>query len=156
MGLSDEVQAVRKKVEEMIPGYSLKDACTLHQWYLDSYSGQMSDPSTLKGSMNTNSAYRGLTHPMRQEADGTFTPDLKYRYVAEDVPTGLCFTKGVAELLGVPTPTMDKVMTWAQAQLGLVFLVDGKMEGPDIEQTRAPQAVGIKTKEDFFRAAKLG
>ncbi|CAK0810977.1 unnamed protein product [Prorocentrum cordatum] len=113
-GLSDEVQAVRKKVEEMIPGYSLKDACTLHQWYLDSYSGQMADPSTLRGSMNTNSAYRGLTHPMKQEADGTFMPDLKYRYVAEDVPTGLCFTKGVAELIEVPTPTMDKVLMWAQ------------------------------------------
>jgi len=154
-GLSDEVQAVRKKVEEMIPGYSLKDACTLHQWYLDSYSGQMSDPSTLKGSMNTNSAYRGLTHPMKEEADGSFMPDLKYRYVAEDVPTGLCFTKGVAELIDVPTPTMDKVLMWAQGVLGKSFLVDGKMAGADIAQTRAPQAVGIMTAEDFFAKAKI-
>lgn len=37
-----------------------------------------------------------------------FMPDLKYRYLAEDVPTGLCFTKGLAELLEVPTPTIDK------------------------------------------------
>ena len=35
-------------------------------------------------------------------------PDLKYRYLAEDVPTGLCFTRGLAELLEVPTPTIDK------------------------------------------------
>lgn len=38
-------------------------------------------------------------------------PDLKYRYLAEDVPTGLCFTRGLAELLEVPTPTIDKVGT---------------------------------------------
>ena len=35
-------------------------------------------------------------------------PDLKYRYLAEDVPTGLCFTRGLAELSEVPTPTIDK------------------------------------------------
>lgn len=46
------------------PGFNLKDACTLHRWYLDSYKGQMADDSTLKLSMNTNSAYIGLTHPM--------------------------------------------------------------------------------------------
>merc|ERR1711966_627758 len=97
----------------MVSGFSPKDACTLHQWDLDSYAGQMSDDSTLKSSMNTNAAYRGLTHPMKQEADGLM-PDLKYRYVSEDVPTGLCFTKGLAELLEVPTPTMDKVLLWAR------------------------------------------
>ena len=47
----------------------MKDACTLHRWYLDSYKGQMADDSTLKLSMNTNSAYIGLTHPMNP-ADG--------------------------------------------------------------------------------------
>ncbi len=89
------------------------------------------------------------------QADGTFMPDLKYRYVAEDVPTGLCFTKGLAELLGVETPTMDKVMEWAQGVLGKSFIVDGKMAGADIAQTRAPQAVGITTAGDFFTKAKI-
>ena len=88
LGLSDEVQAVCRKVESLVSGFDLKDACTLHQWYLDSYKGQMADDSTLKLSMNTNSAYTGLTHPMK-EVDGGFMPDLKYRYLAEDVPTGL-------------------------------------------------------------------
>ncbi|CAK9099277.1 Octopine dehydrogenase (OcDH) [Durusdinium trenchii] len=126
LGLSDEVQDVCRKVEALVPGFNLKDACTLHRWYLDSYKGQMADDSTLKLSMNTNSAYVGLTHPMNP-VDGGFMPDLKYRYLAEDVPTGLCFTRGLAELLEVPTPTIDKVIMFAQVSLGKSFLVDGKM-----------------------------
>eukprot|EP00913_Durusdinium_trenchii_P017036 g16021.t1 len=137
LGLSDEVQDVCRKVEALVPGFNLKDACTLHRWYLDSYKGQMADDSTLKLSMNTNSAYVGLTHPMNP-VDGGFMPDLKYRYLAEDVPTGLCFTRGLAELLEVPTPTIDKVIMFAQVSLGKSFLVDGKMAGARSSSCAAP------------------
>ena len=58
------IHGTSTQVEALIPGFNLKDACTLHRWYLDSYKGQMADDSTLKLSMNTNSAYIGLTHPM--------------------------------------------------------------------------------------------
>lgn len=82
-------------------------------------------------------------------------PDLKYRYLAEDVPTGLCFSKGLAEILDVPSPTMDKVMMWAQECIGLEIMVDGKMSGKDIAKTRAPQGMGITTPEDFIAKAQL-
>jgi len=154
LGLTSEVQEVKAKIEGLVPGINMTDGCTLHQWYLDSYSGQMTDSSTLKGCMNTCSAYTGLTHPLK-EADGGWMPDLTYRYIAEDIPTGLCFTKGLAEILGVPTPTMDKVMTWGQGCLGKEFLKDGKMCGKDVGQTRAPQAAGITTTDAFLKAAKL-
>ena len=45
--------------------------------------------------------------------------DLKYRYLAEDVPTGLCFAPGLAESIGIKTPTVDKVLTWVQECIGL-------------------------------------
>jgi len=154
LGLSGEVQDVCRKVESLVPGFSLKDACTLHQWYKDSYAGQMSDDSTLKLSMNTCAAYVGLTHPMKQ-VEGGYMPDLTYRYLSEDVPTGLAFTRGLAEILSVPTPWMDKVVGWAQQQIGLSLLVDGKMQGPDIHKTRAPQALGITTPEQFFALSKI-
>lgn len=154
IGLTNEVQAICRKVESMVPGISLGDACTLHQWFLDSYSGQMSDDSTLRLCMNTNSAYRGLTHPMIQKPEG-YMPDLNYRYLSEDIPTGLCFSKGLAELVEVDTPYMDKVITWAQPHIRMEILVDGKMAGADIGKTRAPQGVGIATAEEFFKVAKL-
>jgi len=154
LGMTDEVQTVCRKMEKLVPGLSLTDACTLKQWYLDCYGGQMSDTSTLKGCMNTNKAYDGLTHPCNGE-EGNYMPDLKYRYLAEDVPTGLCFAKGMAEILSVPTPTIDKVIIWAQECIGLEIMVDGKMKGKDLDKTRAPQGVGITTTAEFIKLAKL-
>jgi len=154
VGMTDEVQSICRKMEKLVPGLSLKDACTLKQWYLDCYDGQMSDTSTLKGCMNTNKAYNGLTHPCKGEA-GNYMPDLKYRYLAEDVPTGLCFAKGLAEILGLPTPSIDKVMVWAQQCIGLEIMVDGKMKGKDLDKTRAPQGMGITSIEQFIKLANL-
>mmetsp|Transcript_471 Transcript_471/g.1349 ORF Transcript_471/g.1349 Transcript_471/m.1349 type:complete len:426 (+) Transcript_471:83-1360(+) len=154
LGMTDEVQAVCRKMEKMVPGLCLKDACTLKQWYLDCYDGQMTDTSTLKGCMNTNKAYDGLTHPCKGEA-GNYMPDLNYRYLAEDVPTGLCFAKGMAEILSLSTPTIDKVIIWAQGCIGLEIMVDGKMTGKDLAKTRAPQGVGITTPAEFIKLAKL-
>jgi len=154
IGMTDEVQTVCREMEKLVPGLCLKDACTLKQWYMDCYDGQMSDTSTLKGCMNTNKAYEGLMHPCTGE-EGNYMPDLKYRYLAEDVPTGLCFAKGMAEILSIPTPTIDKVMIWAQDCIGLEIIVDGKMKGKDLDKTRAPQGVGITTTAEFIKLAKL-
>lgn len=154
IAMTDEVQAVCRKIESIVPSLDCKDACTLKQWYMDCYDGQMSDTSSLKACMNTNKAYDGLKHPCKEE-NGKFMPDLKYRYLSEDVPTGLCFSKGVAEILEVPTPQIDKVMMWAQERIGLEIMVDGKMCGKDIDKTRAPQGCGIKTVDDFLKASKI-
>merc|ERR1712217_155784 len=104
---------------------------------------------------NTNKAYNGLTHPCKDQGDGTFTPDLNYRYLAEDVPTGLCFAKGLAEIVGIPTPTIDKVLIWAQGAIGLEIMVNGKMTGKDLDKTRAPQGVGITDFAAFVKLADL-
>jgi hypothetical protein len=138
----------------MVKGLDLGDAATIYDWYMACYSDQIEDASTLKLAMNTCKAYVGLTHPCKEE-EGGFMPDLKYRYLSEDVPTGLCFSKGLAEILEVPSPTMDKVMMWAQECIGLEIMVGGKMCGKDIAKTRAPQGMGITTAEDFIAKAQL-
>lgn len=153
-GMTDEVQAICCKMEEVAPGLNMKDACTLKQWYLDCYDGQMKDTSTLKSCMNTNAAYDGLKHPCK-EVDGKFMPDLKYRYLSEDIPTGLCFAKGLAEILSLETPTIDKVVKWGQECIGLEIMVDGKMTGKDLDKTRAPQGMGITTLDAFLAASKI-
>merc|ERR1719498_369445 len=153
-GLTNEIQEIKKAVVAKVPGLDLKDACTLFEWYIACYENQISDKSSLMKCMNTCSAYTGLTHPMK-EAEGGFVPDLKYRYLAEDVPTGLCFMKGTAEIFGVPSPTMDKVLEWAQKHIGMEIIVGGKMSGKDIGKTRAPQGMGVSTADDFIKACQL-
>jgi len=154
-GLTNEIQEVKKAVIAKVPGLNLDDACTLYDWYIACYNNQIADKSSLMKVMNTCAAYTGLTHPMI-EKDGGFMPDLKYRYLAEDVPTGTCFMKGTAEIFGVATPTMDKVITWAQKQIGMEILIDGKMTGKDIGKTRAPQGMGVSSPEDFIKSCQLG
>ena len=38
-----------------------------------------------------------------------WVPNFGYRYLAEDIPFGLCVTKGLAQLAGVETPETDTV-----------------------------------------------
>lgn len=105
--------------------------------------------------LHTNKVHTGSEHPCIQGEDKKFLPDLNHRYLAEDCPTGLCFSKGLAELCDISTPTIDKVISWAQQSLGKEWLGDGKMQGKNVSETRAPQGVGIKTIDEFVIAAKF-
>ena len=42
------------------------------EWYMASYSTSIADASNLRAAMNTNSAYEGLCHPMKEEQGGTW------------------------------------------------------------------------------------
>merc|ERR1712151_616112 len=89
IGMTDEVQKVCRQVEKLIPGLSLKDACTLKQWYMDCYDGQMTDTSSLKGCMNTNKAYDGLTLGARlhRSRDHEGREDVRKRYCENACPS---------------------------------------------------------------------
>jgi len=157
-GISNEIQSICKALKSLDKSFDTSHVKTIYQWYMSSYSQSIRDSSTLQKAMNTNSAYEGLCHPMK-EAPGGYQPDFEFRYLSEDVPTGLCFTKGVACLLGVKTPIMDEVVRWSQNKLGKEFLTaDGNMEGADVQLTRAPQAFGIKTQPQLmdFLGTKKG
>lgn len=154
VGISNEVQAIRAKMEKLVPGLDMSDAVTLKDWYMEAYAGQMSDTSTLGSCMKTVAGYQGLKHPM-VEVHGGYAPDTKYRYLTEDVPTGLCFVKGLAEIIGVKTPMVDEVLTWSQKEIGYDLLHNGRMVGKDLSKTRAPQGMGITTVAQFLSAAKI-
>ena len=60
-------------------------------------------------------------------------------------PFGLVVLRGIAELAGVTTPAIDRVLLWAQARLGREYLTGGKLGGADLPATRAPQVYGLQT-----------
>ena len=117
----------------------------LFEWLLRAYPADISDGSSLYRAFVTNQAYAGLRLPVRLAGPDTFTADFTTRYLAEDVPYGLVVVRGIAELAGAPTPIIDRVISWAQDRLDRRYLVNGALAGPDLAETRAPQAYNIRS-----------
>lgn len=82
--------------------------------------------------------------------DGKFLPNFKYRYMTEDISFGLAVVKGIADIVGVDTPSIDKVLYWAQGILNKEYVVNGKLVGNDVGETRAPQRYGLITLKDIL------
>lgn len=108
------------------------------------YGPRIADPSTLYSLLRTNEAYEGIYHPMKPAPDGAagFVPNFSARLLSEDVPCGLVPIRGAAEVLGVPTPAIDRVIEWAQEKLGREYLVAGRLAGRDVAGSDAPQRFG--------------
>ncbi len=112
------------------------------------YAGELDDDSTMKSIFRTNRGYKGLYAPMKKLADGRYVPDFNYRYLTEDIPRGQCVLKGVAELAGVKTPTIDRLIHWADSVMGKNYLTaDGRLNPESVQETAAPQAFGFNTLE---------
>jgi hypothetical protein len=133
-GLSDDVQAIRARLE---PTIDLSAVRPLKDWLLRAYGDAIADPASLRNAFVTNRAYAGLKAPVRQVTFGRFVPDFSARYLAEDVPFGLAVSRAIAALSGVATPVMDRVIAWAGERLGKDYL------GADTTQTRSPQNYGF-------------
>ena len=58
-------------------------------------------------------------------------PDFNSRFFVEDVPDGLVIVKGVAEIAGVETPMLDRVLSWCQGHMSKEYLVGDRLRGRD-------------------------
>jgi opine dehydrogenase len=137
-GLSDDVQAIRARLEPML---DLAAVRPLAEWLVRSYGAAIADPSSLHSAFVTNRAYAGLRAPVREVAPGRFVPDFGARYLAEDVPFGLAVSRAIATLAGVETPTMDRVIAWAGRRLGKDYM------GRDAALGRIPHRYGLDSLE---------
>lgn len=151
--MSDEIQSLRATLEGYFPSLDLSAVRPLIDWLRLSYQVNIDDSSSLQSSFATNSSYSGLLAPM-QETDGGFIPDFQARYLSEDVPYNLLVTRGIAELAGVSTPVIDKVLSWAQKRLEKEYLTSGKMQGADLHNTRSPQRYGFTNLDQFMQEMK--
>lgn len=149
-GVSDECIAIGKAIEKQIPGTDMSEVIHIFDWYLAYYADQITDKTNLMTAMQTNKAYDGLLHPMKEVDNGQFVPDFNYRYMAEDVPFGLVVMKGIGELAEVATPLMNEIITWAQGKLQQEYMVGSKLSGKDVSKTRAPQRFGFKSLQQLF------
>jgi hypothetical protein len=155
LGMQTDMDNAKAKLQELLPSMDLSSVGTVHDWLLDAYDGQIEDPSTLGSTLRTNAAYAGLVVPSRPNPDGPGRlPLFDYRYLTEDAEIHLTVIRGMAQLVGVPTPTLDRVLEWVQARLQRDWLREGKLQGKDLAKTRAPQAFGICSVEAFLQSVE--
>jgi hypothetical protein len=149
--LSDEIQALRFSLARRYPSIDLQAVRPLDEWLCLSYAEEIEDTSSLQTYFVSNRSYAGLKVPV-VPMNGGLVPDFEARYLSEDVPFALLATRGIAELAGVPTPTIDRVLYWSQDRLGREYLVDGKLIGGDLGSSRSPQRYGYQDLDSMIGA----
>jgi len=113
------------------------------------YGDQIRDTSSTASVFRSNDGFRGFRCPMKPVGDG-WTLDFENRYFTEDIPEGFCGYKGMADLAGVDTPAIDEILGFFQGHMGREYLKDGRLAGRDVGETKAPQAFGIHTLDDYL------
>ena len=89
-----------------------------------------------------------IVSPMK-EVDGGFIPDFSSRFFIEDFPYGLMILKGFAQIAGIKTPNMDKVIRWHGERLGQNY-IDENGEILQDNDSITPQKYGINTVQDVY------
>jgi hypothetical protein len=148
--LSAEAIEVAREIEYVSEAaLDLRRVVPVLEWLHASYSHVTEDTATVGSCFRTGPIQARLA-PVSEVRPGVFTPNFAYRYLTEDVPYGLVVTRAIAELAGVETPTLDAVITWAQAAMGREYLRSGCVDGRDAELLPIPQNHGIHTLEDLL------
>lgn len=143
--LSLEAVTVARAIEEQSDSaLKLGDVVPVHDWLRSTYSHVTGDPTTVATCFRTG-PLQIRKAPVVESRPGRFVPSFDYRYLTEDVPYGLVITRGFAELAGVPTPTIDEVILWAQPKLKKAYLVGERLEGEDAQDLPLPQNHGVGT-----------
>ncbi|XP_045160296.2 octopine dehydrogenase-like [Mercenaria mercenaria] len=150
---SKEYQDVAHAISAKKPEVDLTEIPDIFNWVVEFYKKEIEDGTSLLKAIQTNKVYKGVKHIMKKNKR-TFTPDFECRYLAEDIPMGMVVVRGIAETLELPTPTCDTVIQWGQEKLKKKYLVDGKVAGSDVKETRAPQRFGFTTLEEILSGQK--
>eukprot|EP00919_Chromeraceae_sp_WS-2016_P036088 GHVR01085634.1.p1 GENE.GHVR01085634.1~~GHVR01085634.1.p1 ORF type:complete len:403 (+),score=77.98 GHVR01085634.1:54-1262(+) len=149
--VSDEIQMICEKLSETMKRPELASSVpSVGDMMRFFYQEELVDPSTVKSIFRTNKGYAGLRAPV-VKVEGGCVPDFKYRYLTEDIPHGLCVLKGVAKMVGVPTPTIDSLILWGQEKMGRddILTKEGEFVSGKTS-TCAPQHMGVQTVQDLM------
>ncbi len=143
--VNGELRATAQRIMAEHPAADLSQVIPAYDWEIACYGPVIEDKTNLMTAVRTNSGYAGIPHPMIELGPGRFMPDFGHRFLAEDVPYGLAVLRGIAQIAGVPTPSIDQVLTWGQRQLAREYLTGSGLVGRDVSSTRSPQRYGYTT-----------
>ncbi len=162
-GVTDEVAALMEHLSAEIMeiatiltqkhGIDLHEVISVKQWLLRSYAANIADKSTLARAFRTNRSYRELKMPVKKVAGG-YIPDYQNRYLTEDIPFGLLYSKAVAKMVDCPTPFIDEVISTAGGWTGKHYLgTNGDLSGQDLAEARIPQHYGINVSRQLVQVS---
>lgn len=147
--ISDEVVATSRRIMAEYPQVDLSQVVAMYEWDIAHYGNQIKDKTNLMTALRTNALYEGRTHPMIQTENGQYIPDFNHRFLLEDIPC-LAVIRGIAEIAGVETPSLDTVLLWGQERLQKEYLVGSTLTGKDLATTRCPQKYGFTRIEELL------
>ena len=86
---------------------------------------------------------------------GCWRADTRSRFFEEDLSYGLLVQKAIAEIAGVDTPTIDKVLTWDYTARKQQYFSKGKLCLKCCHALPIPQNFGLHTKEQLLNPNPL-
>lgn len=157
--VSNEILLVKAKILKEYPNIDLDLIRSIGEFFEEAYADDIADHSSLRNMFVSNKGYDGLTMPTQmvttESGQEGYLPLFDHRYLNEDLPCGILVQKGIAQLAGVPTPVMDKVIAWCQDRCvpPREYIVDGnKLMGKDLVTTKTPQRYGFNDLKTFMEA----
>jgi ketopantoate reductase len=154
--VGQEVIAVAERINATCPELDLSNVMPVHDWFITAYGPDIRDKSSLMTAIRTNAGYADIRHPVVEIRPGQFRPDFHHRFLAEDIPYGLVVTRGISDIVGVQTPTIDLVIRWSQERLGKEYLTRNGLAGRDLATTRCPQRYGLSTLPALLGPSRAG
>ena len=85
---------------------------------------ESTDAPSLTRKIKSILSLKGIKAPM-VACDGGYAPDWNNRYFSEDIPYGMLLIKYICQMIKIPTPNIDKIVTWYQEQVGQRYLANG-------------------------------
>ena len=140
LACDEELQNICNAIE----GLDLKEVLSLKEYY------ESDSIEKMTNKIRSIEAFKGIESPMI-EVDGKFIPDFKSRYFLEDYQYGLCIIKGFGDVVGIKTPSIDKVLAWYEKVSNVEYYVNGKFIGKDLKDLPMPKNYGLNSAEDIVR-----
>ncbi|OEH73971.1 tauropine dehydrogenase [Cyclospora cayetanensis] len=153
--MDEELQSIKRALIQKCPDLDLSTVRPVQERIVEQYGDDVKDRSSLQTVMSSNKGYASCRTPTIA-VPGGFHPCVQGRLFQEDVPSGLCVLRCIAEMVDVPTPTIDLMIKWHQKWMNIEFLKDGKLNPETIHLTTTPARYGITTVEQLAATTLRG
>jgi hypothetical protein len=149
--LDSDYSKIREKIKENYPHKKFR--YMLDYLAQDRFTNMTAEYSVLE-SILLSQTLGAIKAPTVKTKKGKWKIDTNHRFFTDDIHYGLCIAKWVAERLSLKTPTIDKIVEWAQELRGETLIQNGQLQldSPDLNQkfkSGIPYFYGYQTIEDI-------